>query len=292
LSSLTTLPEGIQFNNGGYVDLRSLTTLPEGIQFNNGGDVCLRSLTTLPEGIQFNNGGNVDLRSLTTLPEGIQFNNGGDVYLSSLTTLPEGIQFNNGGDVYLNSLTTLPEGIQFNNGGDVDLSSLTTIPEGIQFNNGGDVDLSPLTTLPKGIQFNNGGYVYLNSGKKQVGTSYLKRFNVEVKGNVAILFKRVSKDYKTQEGQPYETSWKVGTTLTHPKWNPEEEECGAGKFHACAKPSWCDKFRSKKGDKYIAIEVYIKDLFEWKNGPSYPQKIAFRECKVLFECDKVGRRLN
>jgi hypothetical protein len=71
---------------GHHVYLSSLTTLPEGVTFGNGGNVDLRSLTTLPEGVTFGNGGNVDLSSLTTLPEGVTFGNGGYVYLSSLAT--------------------------------------------------------------------------------------------------------------------------------------------------------------------------------------------------------------
>ena len=50
---------------GGSVYLRSLTTLPEGVKFENQGYVDLRSLTTLPEGVKFENQGPVDLRSLT-----------------------------------------------------------------------------------------------------------------------------------------------------------------------------------------------------------------------------------
>ena len=60
----------------GSVDLRSLTSLPEGVQFNNQGDVDLSSLTSLPEGVQFNNQGSVDLSSLTSLPEGVITNLG------------------------------------------------------------------------------------------------------------------------------------------------------------------------------------------------------------------------
>jgi hypothetical protein len=87
------------------VDLRSLTALPEGTTFSNGGYVDLPSLTALPEGTTFSNGGYVDLRSLTALPEGTTFSNGGYVYLPSLTALPEGTTFSNGGYVDLRSLT-------------------------------------------------------------------------------------------------------------------------------------------------------------------------------------------
>jgi hypothetical protein len=105
-----------------------------------------------------------------------------------------------------------------------------------------------------------------------------------------ILYKRVSKDFKTQEGTPNETVWTIGSTLTHPNWSPKTDECGEGKFHAVSRPYFADEFRHESGDKYIAIEIKSKDLHEWKN-PRYPHKIAFREGKVLFECDRLGKEV-
>ena len=52
--------------------------------------------------------------------------------------------------------------------------------------------------------------------------------------------------------------WTIGKTLTVPNWNTDKE-CGEGKFHACAKPRWCDIFRSEKGDRYIKIKVNINE---------------------------------
>ena len=97
------------------------------------------------------------------------------------------------------------------------------------------------------------------------------------------LYKRVSKDFKTQEGTKNETLWEIGKEVIHSNWNPSNSECGEGKFHACAKTKWCDVFRNKKDDKYIKIKVNINDLFEWKNNPTFPQKIAFRKCLVVEE---------
>ena len=62
---------------GGSVDLSSLTSMPDNVEFNNGGDVDLSSLTSMPDNVEFNNGGNVDLSSLTSMPDNVQFNNGG-----------------------------------------------------------------------------------------------------------------------------------------------------------------------------------------------------------------------
>src|SRR3990167_1204183 len=205
-------------------------------------------------------GGDVDLRSLTSMPDNVEFNNGGYVYLNSLTSMPDNVEFNNGEHVYLNSLTSMPDNVEFNNGGGVDLGSLTSMPDNVEFNNGGDVDLK--------------------DNRIHIGKDYITRFQISVIKGKVILYKRVSKDFKTQEGTDHETTWTIGTTLTHPAWNPTEQECGAGKFHACARPHRCDVFRSTKGDKYIAIQIKVEDLFEWKS-PSYPQKIGFRKGKVL-----------
>ncbi len=119
---------------------------------------------------------------------------------------------------------------------------------------------------------------------------YLDREGIEVIKNKVILFKRVSNDFKTQENTKNETIWAVGTTLEHHAWNPTNAECGEGKYHACSRPYFCDEFRDKKDDKYIAIEIHTNDLHEWENG-SYPHKIAFRKCTVLYVCDKFGKEI-
>jgi hypothetical protein len=119
---------------------------------------------------------------------------------------------------------------------------------------------------------------------------YLEREGAPVKRGSVILYKRTSKDFKTQEGTENETEWIVGTTVTHSAWNPTVEECGKGKFHACSHPYFCDEFRSIKNDRYIAVQIKVTDLYEWEN-PKYPHKIAFREGKVLYECDKYGKKI-
>jgi len=111
------------------------------------------------------------------------------------------------------------------------------------------------------------------------------------KNQNVILFKRVSADFKTQEGTLNETLWAVGSALEHPAWNPTKEECGDGKFHACPKTYFCDEFRSDKSDKYIAIQVAVKDLYVWPENPFYPHKVAFRAGIVLYECDKRGVKI-
>ena len=195
---------------------------------------------------------------------------------------------NNNGSVYLDSLTILPESTVFNNGGYVYLPSLTVLPESTVFNNGGNVYLHKLAILPENVVFNNGGCVKLKSEIIDIRKSYVQRFNLEVdRDNCVILYKRVSQDFKTQEDTPNETLWQVGTTVTHPNWNPDKTECGAGKFHACARPHWCDMFRNKTTDRYISIKVNIDDLHEWRVNPGFPQKIGFRSGTVIAEVQRT-----
>jgi hypothetical protein len=117
---------------------------------------------------------------------------------------------------------------------------------------------------------------------------YLEREGIKKERGFVILFKKVSGDFKTQEGTKNETLWAIGTTVTHPKWEPEKKECGEGKFHACSRPYFCDEFRNESGDRYIAIKIRVVDLYEWKNA-EFPHKIAFREGKVLYEVNKQGK---
>jgi hypothetical protein len=114
--------------------------------------------------------------------------------------------------------------------------------------------------------------------------------SVDIEKDFVTLFKRVSKDWKTQEGKKNETSWDLGKTLEHPNWDPSSSECGEGKFHACSRPYFCDEFRTEPTDRYIAIRIAKKDLHAWKNG-SYPHKIAFRKGTVLHECDRFGKKV-
>jgi hypothetical protein len=103
-----------------------------------------------------------------------------------------------------------------------------------------------------------------------------------------ILYKRVSSDFKTQEGTCHETVWPLGKVVEHQDWRPKSSECGEYKFHACSLPYFCDEFRSEKqDDRYIAVQVALKDTYAWPK-PQYPHKIAFRKGKVLIECDRFG----
>jgi len=119
---------------------------------------------------------------------------------------------------------------------------------------------------------------------------YLEREGVAQEDGKVVLFKRVSKDFKTQEGTSRETMWIPGTISEHPAWEPKRDECGAGKYHAVSRPYFGDEFRETVGDRYIAIQIAVEDLYEWPKA-QYPHKIAFRRGSVLYECDKYGKKI-
>src|SRR5581483_7545511 len=123
------------------------------------------------------------------------------------------------------------------------------------------------------------------------GTSGWLENNCIEESDSVTLYKRVSAEFKTQEGTVNETLWAIGSVVEHPRWNPGEEECGAGKFHGCSRPYFADEFRSIADDRYVAIQVEKSDLYAWTN-PAYPHKIAFRKGTVLYECDRFGKKIS
>jgi hypothetical protein len=107
-----------------------------------------------------------------------------------------------------------------------------------------------------------------------------------------VVFKRVSKDFQTQEGTPNETKWNPGTEVKHPNWDPKNGERGEGKFHACSRTYFCDEFRNKRDDRYVALEVAVKDIYVWPGKRTYQHKVAFRAAKVLYEVNRLGKKIS
>ncbi len=120
--------------------------------------------------------------------------------------------------------------------------------------------------------------------------TWIEQEGVDVLGKYAIVFKRVSDKFQTQEGTRNETIWSIGTTLSHTKYRPKGAECGEGKFHACSRPYFCDEFRSTRGDRYVAIKVPVASLHYWGKDASYRHKVAFGEGEVMYECDRFGKK--
>jgi hypothetical protein len=51
-------------------------------------------------------------------------------------------------------------------------------------------------------------------------TDWIEIWGAKKQGKKLVLYKRVSKDFKTQEGQPWETDWSIGNTLEFKTWEP------------------------------------------------------------------------
>jgi hypothetical protein len=146
--------------------------------------------------------------------------------------------------------------------------------------------------LAKAMKIKRHGHAQVITPTRMKGTAgWLSDNAILPVAGSAVLFKRVSKEFKTQEGTDHETVWTIGKTLEHPAWSPKDDECGAGKFHACSRPYFADEFRSTKGDRYVAIQIAVKDLYAWPDR-QYPHKVAFRRGTVLHECDKHGREIS
>ena len=237
--------------------------------------------------------GDVRVTNFYNYQDQIKFGNvSGDFNCSNnrLITL-EGSPKTVGGDFkcHYNYLTTLEESPQTVGGGFYcSYNRLTTLegsPKIVGYNF--DCDNNELTTLegcPKTVGwYFNCSY---NNFKKSALEIWLEKEKLEIKDGSVILYKRVSHDFKTQEGTKNETLWQVGTTLEHPCWKLEDEECGAGKYHACSRAKFCDEFRNNSNDRYIKIEVRIEDMYAWKNP--HPSKVAFRKGIVLGECNQDG----
>jgi len=137
----------------------------------------------------------------------------------------------------------------------------------------------------------SGNFIIMHRREVNTNDDWLREYGIEENRGKVILYKRVSADFKTQEGTENETSWEIGSVVEHPDWNPSEDECGKGKFHAVPRPYFADQFRSKRGDRYIAIEIDKEDLYAWTDNPSYPYKIGFRKGKVLYECNFLGEKI-
>jgi len=81
LSSLTSIPEGLNPKVGGSLNLSGLTSIPKEFNPTVGGDLFLNSLTSIPEGFNPKVDGALVLSSLTSIPKGFNPKVGGYLYL-------------------------------------------------------------------------------------------------------------------------------------------------------------------------------------------------------------------
>ena len=79
---ITYIPDNVEFNNSGHVNLYSINKIGNNIQFNNKGYVWLDNLKEMGNNIKFNNNSYVSLNSIIWFNiNSVNFtNNVGDVY--------------------------------------------------------------------------------------------------------------------------------------------------------------------------------------------------------------------
>ncbi|EDP1390525.1 E3 ubiquitin--protein ligase [Salmonella enterica subsp. enterica serovar Reading] len=153
LTSLPTLPSGLEVLTVEDNQLTSLPPLPAGLQTLSVAGNQLTSLPTLPSGLQMLLVAGNQLTSLPPLPAGLQTLSVAGNQLTSLPPLPAGLQVLSVSDNQLTSLPLLPAGLEVLTVEDNQLTSLPPLPEGLQTLSVDDnPQLTRLPALPSGIQ--------------------------------------------------------------------------------------------------------------------------------------------
>jgi len=115
---------------------------------------------------------------------------------------------------------------------------------------------------------------------------WLEKYKVQIVDDYCLLYKGTNKEYQTQRG----TSWRVGEDTTALDWEDREDiECGYG-LHFCHHPICCEQFTDVK--HYLACQIKVSDIRIYKDQPQHPDKIRAKSCKVLYEVDRWGEKIN
>jgi hypothetical protein len=116
------------------------------------------------------------------------------------------------------------------------------------------------------------------------GADWCKHYGVPIKRGRAVLYKGLDKDLTSSRGTLYEP----GTTVESHAWNAAE--CDAG-LHFSPSPAMTREFDADGlMCRWVACEVAVKDLLVFPEG-SYAGKAKAPKCRVLYECDEDGRRI-
>ncbi|EAX0408153.1 E3 ubiquitin--protein ligase, partial [Salmonella enterica] len=153
LTSLPTLPSGLEVLTVEDNQLISLPPLPAGLELLTVSGNQLTSLPPLPAGLQMLLVARNQLTSLPPLPAGLQMLSVAGNQLTSLPPLPAGLQRLLVAGNQLTSLPPLPAGLQVLSVSNNQLTSLPLLPAGLELLT---VDRNPqlvrLPPLPEGLQ--------------------------------------------------------------------------------------------------------------------------------------------
>ncbi|TGD07099.1 type III secretion system effector E3 ubiquitin transferase SspH2 [Salmonella enterica] len=152
LTSLPTLPSGLEVLTVEDNQLTSLPPLPAGLELLTVSGNQLTSLPPLPAGLQMLLVAGNQLTSLPPLPAGLQMLSVAGNQLTSLPPLPAGLQMLSVAGNQLTSLPPLPAGLQMLSVAGNQLTSLPPLPAGLQVLLVARNQLTSLPLLPAGLQ--------------------------------------------------------------------------------------------------------------------------------------------
>ncbi|MGK7623672.1 type III secretion system effector E3 ubiquitin transferase SspH2 [Salmonella enterica] len=152
LTSLPTLPSGLEVLTVEDNQLTSLPPLPAGLVVLTVSGNQLTSLPPLPAGLQTLSVAGNQLTSLPPLPAGLQMLLVARNQLTSLPPLPAGLQMLSVAGNQLTSLPPLPAGLQRLLIARNQLTSLPPLPAGLQVLSVSDNQLTSLPLLPAGLE--------------------------------------------------------------------------------------------------------------------------------------------
>ncbi|ECG5096528.1 type III secretion system effector E3 ubiquitin transferase SspH2 [Salmonella enterica subsp. enterica] len=152
LTSLPTLPSGLEVLTVEDNQLTSLPPLPAGLVVLTVSGNQLTSLPPLPAGLQTLSVAGNQLTSLPPLPAGLQMLLVARNQLTSLPPLPAGLQMLLVAGNQLTSLPPLPAGLQRLLVAGNQLTSLPPLPAGLQVLSVSDNQLTSLPLLPAGLE--------------------------------------------------------------------------------------------------------------------------------------------
>ncbi|MCP0778745.1 E3 ubiquitin--protein ligase [Salmonella enterica subsp. enterica serovar Mbandaka] len=152
LTSLPTLPSGLEVLTVEDNQLTSLPTLPSGLEVLTVEDNQLTSLPPLPSGLEVLTVEDNQLTSLPPLPAGLVVLTVSGNQLTSLPPLPAGLQTLSVAGNQLTSLPPLPAGLQMLLVARNQLTSLPPLPAGLQMLSVAGNQLTRLPPLPAGLR--------------------------------------------------------------------------------------------------------------------------------------------
>ncbi len=129
----------------------------------------------------------------------------------------------------------------------------------------------------------------LKANKPKIAKDWCKHYGVDVKRDIATLYKAVDDDFSTDNGRKYGVSYKLGTTPVAPDWDGGKAECGGG-LHFSPHPKMALEFNAS-AKRFVACLVKLSEIAVYPDG-LYPQKVKARGCcGPVVEVDRNGNSI-